>query len=191
SKYSSLLKGARNPLITKGRVGLAIGGAAVLTGALGFISGNDEDYNTIEGLRHGWFGESRKHLTDFGSGYQGKDYSVAETQAPDSYNWELMSAIGGAGLTGSFMFHKSSKLDLDRLAYMGQAPQGYSSMSEFLGRKKATYGDILYNTVRRGEYAMGGFPKAFSLSTYLSQHVYRDVSHSIDLTKKSSSLYSN
>src|SRR5690606_911901 len=94
-------------------------------------------------------------------------------------------------LAGSFMFHKSSKLDLDRLAYMGQAPQGYSSMSEFLGRKKATYGDILYNTVRRGEYAMGGFPKAFSLSTYLSQHVYRDVSHSIDLTKKSSSLYSN
>jgi len=35
------------------------------------IPGFDDAYNTIEGMRHGWFGQERRFNTDFGSGWQG------------------------------------------------------------------------------------------------------------------------
>jgi endonuclease YncB( thermonuclease family) len=55
-----------------GRYAAIIGGVAAagyLIGKTAGISGKDDDYNTIEGLNHGWFGQSRNHITDFGSGF--------------------------------------------------------------------------------------------------------------------------
>jgi len=60
---------------------IAFMGAGVLgLGAVLYnqFSAKDDNYNTIEGLRHGWFGESRKYLTDFGSGYIDKITSFGE-----------------------------------------------------------------------------------------------------------------
>lgn len=51
-----------------------VGVGAVMLGLAAF-SGKDDDYNTIEGMKHGWFGEQRRLYTDFGSGYQGDDHS--------------------------------------------------------------------------------------------------------------------
>jgi len=52
--------------------GIALAAAAVLyTGFSNAISGKDDDYNTIEGLKHGWFGKQRLGRTGFGSGWQG------------------------------------------------------------------------------------------------------------------------
>lgn len=197
--YSAILKGAgvsaegsRALPKMKGKRGWAIGGAALaMTGIAGAISGDDEDYNTIEGLRHGWFGKSRKYLTDFGSGYQKKDYSVVQREEGSKTRWGALAATGGISTAGALAFGRTTNINTNSLSYMGQAPQGFKDMASFLGRDKATYGDVLYSMVRRGEYAMGGFPKAFSVSTYMSQHIYKDAVHSVDLTKKSSALYSN
>lgn len=49
-------------------VGLMVGGAILAGGWL--FSGKDDEYNTIQGLRHqGFAGESRRRVTDFGSGW--------------------------------------------------------------------------------------------------------------------------
>lgn len=55
-----------------GRYAAIAGGVAAagyLLGKTAGISSKDDDYNTIEGLNHGWFGQSRNHITDFGSGF--------------------------------------------------------------------------------------------------------------------------
>lgn len=55
-------------------VGVAAG-AAIAFGA--WISSDDDDYNSIEGLRHGGIsGGTRKENTEFGSGYQGPNPSI-------------------------------------------------------------------------------------------------------------------
>lgn len=48
-------------------------GAAGGVALMGYLfSGSDDEYNYIEGMRHGGFsGQNRKHMTDFGSGWQG------------------------------------------------------------------------------------------------------------------------
>lgn len=63
----SLVK--RNPF-TSIMAGLGLG---IL--GLGMIPSKDDNYNTIEGLDHGWFGQQRKDNTDFGSGYQDDETS--------------------------------------------------------------------------------------------------------------------
>lgn len=57
--------GKKNPLLA--------GGLVVGAGVMAFsFSGKDDNYNTIEGLRHGGMAErKRRELTDFGSGYRG------------------------------------------------------------------------------------------------------------------------
>lgn len=55
-----------------GRYAAIAGGVAAagyLLGKTAGISSKDDDYNTIEGLNHGWFGKSRNQITDFGSGF--------------------------------------------------------------------------------------------------------------------------
>jgi len=55
----------------KAGVGISLGAAALLTlKPLGWFSGFDDEYNTIEGLRHGGQAAAkRKSMTDFGSGW--------------------------------------------------------------------------------------------------------------------------
>jgi len=59
--------------------GIALG-AAVAFGAV--ISGHDDDYNSIEGLRHGGIAGATRHInTEFGSGYQGVNPRIRESIA--------------------------------------------------------------------------------------------------------------
>ncbi|MCW4026748.1 MAG: thermonuclease family protein [Candidatus Bathyarchaeota archaeon] len=65
----------------KGKIALAVGaGAAALwaTEPLGWFSGKDDEYNTLEGMPEGGFSAwLRKRSTDFGSGYQDSSISMA------------------------------------------------------------------------------------------------------------------
>jgi len=149
------------------------------------ISGKDDDYNTIEGLRHGWFGESRKHLTDFGSGYHGPGINQ-EYEDPSPIAWGGLGITAGvsAGVVGLWnkpinIFGKT--FDINKLSYMGNFP---TTTSEFLGREKATLKDFAYNAIRRSELALGGLPKAFSISSLISPSILRDASFEVSLEKK-------
>lgn len=66
---------AENPMLERGIgvAGIGLGLATLLAvKPLQYFSGKDDNYNTIEGLPHkGLAGRSRRHRTDFGSGYQG------------------------------------------------------------------------------------------------------------------------
>lgn len=73
-KRGGILGGPRGISLPKGigriaAIGAGIGLGAYVLGRTFKISGRDDDYNSIEGLRHGWFGSSRKYITDFGSGF--------------------------------------------------------------------------------------------------------------------------
>lgn len=180
-------------------------GAMALVGVVGItkklLSSKDDDHNTIEGLKHGWFGSQRNENSDFGSGYKGPSKAVVaanplnnqttptdpQDQTPNHY-WMLGGAAGLYGGYKASHLLKSGK-SIDSLSYFGPAPKGFESWSEFLGRSEATYGDLLYNATRRVEYSMGGFPKAFSVSTVMSSDVLRSASYSVDLTAKGSVGY--
>ena len=64
-------KGTPSTKKALGRLGMAMVPITLLgIGAYMMFSGKDDDYNTIEGLRHGGMAEQmRKQLTDFGSGW--------------------------------------------------------------------------------------------------------------------------
>jgi len=67
-------------------LGLALGvGILSLVKPLSLISGDDDDYNTIEGLGHDGTASRLRHMhTDFGSGYQGPRVSAGiSTQTDD------------------------------------------------------------------------------------------------------------
>lgn len=202
------LRGAPNEAKLATTIGNSMGAKVVLgtIAAIGVVgitkklmSGNDDDHNTIEGLKHGWFGNQRNQNTDFGSGYKGPSDAVVaanplnnvpsqpQDQTPNHY-WMVGGAAGlYAGYKGSHLL--KSRTSIDSLSYFGAIPKGYDSWSQFLGRSEATYGDILYNATRRVEYALGGFPKAFSASSVMSSDVLRNASYSVDLTAKGSVGY--
>lgn len=179
-----------------------LGGAALLAGVIAakqLLSSDDDAHNTIEGLPHGWFGKQRKGTTDFGSGYKGpivaQDIFGKKEEAVDQtpYNYGAMAAVGGA--YGLYRFGANREINIlgkkwavDSFNYMGATPAG-ESMSGFLGRKNATYGDALYNMTRRAEMAFGGFPKAFSTSVLMSPRILRDATFAVDLTEKGSAGY--
>lgn len=87
SKLDSILE----PGVVKGAVetgthwmkshALPLGVAAgAMVGFAAFISGNDDDYNSIEGLRHGGIsGATRRQNTEFGSGYQGVNPKIKDS----------------------------------------------------------------------------------------------------------------
>ena len=54
---------------------MIVAGLGAVMAGMAVIPGKDDHYNTIEGLKHGWFGQQRRDHTDFGSGYQDNDYS--------------------------------------------------------------------------------------------------------------------
>lgn len=169
-----------------GKLGVAAGlltGGYLLAKTAG-ISGNDEDYNTIEGLRHGWFGESRKYLTDFGSGYKGPN-AYQEYVDPTPTEWGSIGFMAGTAGAGAMFWNKPVNIfgktfDINKLSYIGEFPE---SASDFLGRKDATLGDLVYNAVRRSELAFAGIPKAFSVSTLMSPSILKDASFAVDLEK--------
>lgn len=88
---SRLVQGIRNrPFLS-----LAAGIGAVMLG-LSLIPGKDDDYNTIEGLRHGWFGKTRTESTDFGSGYRDSEASrgwLSKTWEWTKTHWPSLAII--------------------------------------------------------------------------------------------------
>ena len=167
--------------------GLALAGFA----AYNLFSGRDDDYNTIEGLRHGWFGESRKYLTDFGSGWKRPD-ERPEPQDPTPFWWSGLAATTAATAGAAFLWKKPAGLgafrfNINNMPYLGPVPEGITR-AKFLGRTHATYGDILYSGIRRLELGFGGIPKAFSVSTLLSPSILRDATYSVELGLKKSTL---
>lgn len=182
SKLTNLFSGRAKNIAMYGAGALGLG---VL--AYNAISSNDDDYNTIEGLRHGWFGSSRKYFTDFGSGYKGpREY---EDPTPARYGLMGLTAVGAAGLYATWNRPFLFPFSVNKLNYTGQPPRGMSK-TDFLGRERATVGDILYNAIRRIEVSAAGIPKAFSISTLLSPSYLRDAAFSLDITRKETRAYS-
>ncbi len=157
--------------------------------SLNLWSGRGKQYNSIEGLKHGWFGSQRKESTSFGSGFQdiGKK---PEDQYVDPTSGNVPGfALGGAALFGAkHIWNKPINIlgrtvPVDSLSYMG-LPQGLS-----LHRTNATFGDVAYNSIRRFEYAFGGLPKTLSLSAMLSPGILKDSTYGMSLLEKGSSDY--
>lgn len=141
------------------------------------FSGSDDVYNTIQGMKHGWFSDSRKLNTDFGSGYKGPNY-----EDPTPFNYGGLATIGVPAAAAYTMFDKQfsffgNKIPIENLSYFGSL----DSKGFKLGRDYATYGDLMYNALRRFELGLGGIPKAFSLSTLMSPSILKDSSFEVML----------
>ena len=79
SESTSSGKKASNFLKENWKVGLGAVGAII---AANYISSKDDDYNYLEGLRHGGIaGATRKHNTDFGSGWQGTQKDIEDANS--------------------------------------------------------------------------------------------------------------
>ena len=159
-------------------------------------SGKDGDYNTIQGLKHGWYGKQRKDNTDFGSGFKpdrvGQDLFKEKMTGIKSkkkreqdyveatpLNYGLLTKAGLSFGAARYLWNKDvdipfyGKKNISDLSYMGHS-------SETLGRTQAKYKDLAYNAVRRFEFGFGGMPKAFSVSTLMSPSILQDTKHVID-----------
>lgn len=171
----------------------AAAGLTLLAVAKRMSEGDKEDQNTIEGLRHGYFGAQRSDKSDFGSGYKGAQSMVEsnnpielhnQQKAEDSSSLIYPAAFGAAGLYAAYKgsHYLSSNTAVNSLSYLGPVPAGFKSWAEFLGREQATYGDLIFNATKRVERSFGGFPKAFSASSLMSSTVFRNANFKIDLT---------
>lgn len=170
----------------------AAAGLAIFAIAKRISEGSKEDQNTIEGLRHGYFGAQRSEKSDFGSGYKGAQSMVAANNPIELHNQrrEEKSSIayplifGTAGLYAAYRgsHYLTSNTAVNSLSYLGPVPEGFKSWADFLGREQATYGDLIFNATKRVERSFGGFPKAFSVSSLMSPNVFRDANFKIDLT---------
>lgn len=96
---------------------LLAGGAAAIAGVGLLFSGSDDEYNYIEGMKHaGFAGQTRKHNTDFGSGWRG-----ALTKAKDL--WSRTKKYGYGELRREIPL-----LDLDRaFSYIGSGGAGWGA----------------------------------------------------------------
>ncbi len=171
----------------------AAAGLAFLGIAKKLSEGSKEDHNTIEGLRHGYFGAQRKDKSDFGSGYKGAQSMVESNNPIELHNKKQSeqessliypAVFGAAGLYAAYKgsHYLTSNTAVNSLSYLGPVPAGFKSWAEVLGRENATYGDLIFNATKRFERSFGGFPKAFSASSLMSPTVFRDTNFKIDLT---------
>lgn len=133
-----LIQAIRNyPFLTfAAGVGLTIAG-------LGFFSGRDDEYNTIEGLQHGWFGEQRRYITDFSSGY--RDSEVSQSWLSQAWewtknNWASFSIIAGAIGAGILARH----LDLPGFRGLHAYASNLSARLAARGENKGFFGGLLY-----------------------------------------------
>lgn len=183
---------ARSSLAPKIVLGAAAG-LAFLGIAKKLSEGSKEDQNTIEGLRHGYFGAQRKEKSDFGSGYKGAQSMVESSNPVELHNQKQTeegssfvypAMFGAAGLYAAYKgsHYLTSNTAVNSLSYLGPVPAGFNSWAEVLGREKATYGDLIFNATKRVERSLGGFPKAFSASSLMSPTVFRDTNFKINLT---------
>lgn len=196
--YNKLMSTGNAPVPTKAsslapKIVLgAAAGLAMLAVAKRISEGNKEDQNTIEGLRHGYFGAQRSSKSDFGSGYKGAQ-SMVESSNPVELNNQQQTekssliypaVFGAAGLYAAYKgsHYLASNTAVNSLSYLGPVPAGFKSWAEVLGREQATYGDLIFNATKRFERSFGGFPKAFSVSSLMSPTVFRDTSFKINLT---------
>ncbi len=136
-----------------GKTGIGLGVLALLAiKPLQYFSGKDDNWNTIEGLRHGGIAEKkRRELTDFGSGYQDDDNSSSLVGGT------AFAALGG-GVGYAAMYPWSiNKIDLEkypRLAAMRKvgSKRGMKIISSSMA---AAIGGEEYNRRSRFHKAVG------------------------------------
>ena len=166
-----------------------IGVAAALKNMFNF-SGRDDEANTLEGLGHGGVAQViRDSKTDFGSGFQMKDYHDYDQSAdPTPNSFMPIAGVGGAIFGSKLLWKIPTNIKINDIAYLGQITPGKTN-AEVLGRENATVGDIALATVKRAESSMGGFPKAFGISDIIGTPAYDGATFTVDLLQKKNETY--
>lgn len=137
--------------------------------------------NTIEALRHGWFGSQRRENTDFGSGFRVEEFHKGATKDPTPDNFIPFAATAGVFALGRSVWNKPFNYFGDHIPMSSLSYLGLGGHLTDLGRDKATYGDIVYNAIKRIEYGFGGIPKTFSISAMMSPYILRDATYKVSI----------
>ena len=143
--------------------GIAIGGlAAGLT-----FSGRDDAKVNPEGLKHGWFGDRRTEVTDFGSGFRTDEFhklaSSGDAQDPIPASTAAMLTLGTGVFGLSMAWNQKTGMRLGNFRHLGD------SYIELMGAERnATVGEVITNFVKRAEKSLGGFPKVFGVGEQLT-----------------------
>jgi len=98
------------------------------------ISGKDDDYNTIEGLRHGGVAEAmRKRFTDFGSGYKGPNpqLSPSYNEAEDVPRYEIMRA-SKIGLSEEELYEWAIKPTKEPSEYVAASASAGTALHQYM-----------------------------------------------------------
>lgn len=129
-------------------------GAASLVGGLALInqlrvSGKDDDYNTIEGLRHGGVAEAnRKEMTDFGSGYRGSvspihhpEISPDYNEAEDVYRYEMFRA-SKIGASEEELYKWATRPDKEMSPYVQASSTAGTALHQLMQAQQLKKGEI-------------------------------------------------
>ena len=171
--------------------GIALAAATISSlGSMNMFSGRDDDANTIEGLRHGWYGDQRNDNAPFGSGYrtmqQHHTDKAQETYDPIAPAYLAMGGIGGAGIFLSSQWNQTTKTKLSELGHLGQLHETMSN-EKLLGREFATVGEVLTASIKRAESSMGGIFRVFGISDQMSLAITKNIELTQDLLQSNSS----
>lgn len=138
------------------KLGLGIGAVVGMYGL--FFSGKDDNYNTVEGLRHGGSAQDlRRKYTDFGSGYRGP-VSVPTVSGPD-----ISAMVDAAFQDGTLSPDEESKIkrEITRQADRGRAVQVFDKARLRRAMSRVRAGSATYEGAERssnsvlGDYSNG------------------------------------
>lgn len=169
--------------------GILLGSAAI---NLFKFSGRDDDYNTIEALRHGSpIQNEREKNTSFGSGYQAQKFHQAPNgqEEQEGVTWKQLG-FTGLGAIGAYSIFKNQakSMRLNDLTYLGKLDPSIDN-EILLGRKESTVQDILVSGVRRLENTLGGVGKSFGVGNVISYGMYDSAEFIVDLSTKQGGSY--
>lgn len=182
--------------LKKTRAGVAAFGALMLGASatnLFTFSGNDDEYNTIEALRHGSpTQDQRNYTTSFGSGYRAEKFNQAPQgeEEQKGIQWKHLgqTGLGIAGAYAVFSAHAQNRR-LGDYEYLGQiSPDGISN-EVLLQRTKATAHDAALAAVRRAENSFGGLFKAFGVGQLLEINAFKSAKFEVDVTTRHGETY--
>ncbi len=194
-KSNSVVADRVSENVKKARVGTLLFGGILLGSSITNLfkfSGSDEDYNTIEGLKHGSPTQNqRQYNTSFGSGYKVEKFhqSPQGQEEQEGMTWKQLG-LTGLGATAAYgVFQtKANKTRLNDLTYLGKQSKDIDNET-LMGRKASTVQDIIVAGTRRLENSFGGFAKAFGFSDVAAFGMYDHATFQIDLTTKHGETY--
>jgi len=136
-----------SPYVEKGGMaffGFSTGKLAGEILAKSFFSGKDDNFNTIEGLRHGGVAEQgRKRWTDFGSGYQGPNPQLSPeyNNAKDVYRFQQFRA-SKIGLSEEEMYEYMTQEDPEMSEYVQASASAGTALHEYMQAQEYKQGTI-------------------------------------------------